>query len=457
MPSSRVLVQLSTATASVPQETFNDVIVFARASSSPPGDIDYNQKKTYRRPSDVAADVGDGSDAHVASQALDAMGVAEWSVIVVEATETTEVIGDSDTSSVSSGSVQNTPMAGHVTAQVSIDGTDLDTVTAVTDSPPDADATPESTEAFVNYDTGEVVTGETSSGTGTGIEVTYTHLDWTSAFAQLNPTELDLATLADVRADAKYVGDLDEVVQWGSGDYVHTTAASVNFADYATESEALTAAQDVAAYVQSGDFSVTAHKSDDDVAAFVAGLYATKKVWADPSYHATGFPGLNTQGWTNPANIVGDPETTGTIEGGKSDAGLEHAGAMNALDFADGSLVLSNDLTTLGHGSSYKYLDIRRTEGLVVTEARRALISLLKRERIPFNATGQQMIDNALGSALREYEYDLGPYSDLDVQVPAAETLDASDRANRIWGVIPVSYRVNGDVHRFSLDIRTTA
>ena len=502
MPYPRVSIDASSTTSYVPRETFNDIIVFARTQSEPTN-VAYNEQLIYRKASDVANDLGDGSDAHAAAQALDAMGTSQYRYIVVEQTSVSgEVIGDSDTATTSSGSVQNAPISGDEDVSVSLDGSALTTV-YTTDSPPDANETPATGEAYVNTDTGEVVTSDSTSGTGAGIEVDYAYNDWTSAFAALDAEELDLATMANVHADASYIGDMDAIVTWGASNYVHATFATENGANYADDQAFLDAAQPVAAYAPSADASMTAHKASDDVASYVVGGMATQYVWADPSMEEGGYPGLSADSIDK--TLIGDPETTGTFEGGQAQSdGTEHQGAMNVLENVAGTWVLSNDLTTVGNSSAYKYLDRRRTEGFVKRKATAALVSLALRQDIPFNKRGKVLIENALRNVLGRYSTSTysdrknrnrqrtvtertkdiqqsdsqslnatvrsplpksgsrrsgsayprrGPYQELQIDVPPADQIDQSLRDNRIWGIITVTYVLNGSVHRFELDI----
>jgi hypothetical protein len=483
--------------------------------TAPPGDASFNQPIRYDSAQDVLVDFGDGSDAHVSAQALDAMGAAYYTILAPEITSVTdEVLGDSDTTSVSSGTVSNTPISESADVTVSVDGTSM-TVIYVTESPPDSDTTPGTEEAHVNTDTGEVVTGTSSSGTGSGIQVSYTYTDWTPAFDQLNQDEVDVATLSNARLNKSGIGDADELTAWASGNGIHVPFVGANAADYSSDRDYRKDMHQIAGYVPSADVSFTAHKTSDDLAAYIAGLLVTQRVWEDPSMEGRGFSGLSVNGGFNTA-MIGDPETSDTFEGGMSTANSEHVGPMNVLENVQGTWVLSNDLTTLGASSEYRYLDVRRTESFVEEKATAALVSLSLDTQIPFNKRGRVMIHNELLNTLERYNtvgvYDpnsttestsgsdsdsdsgsgsgsdsdsdsetdsdittatdktslrskqllkpkaanrSGPYSNLQINVPPADEIDATRRDNRIWGVIDITYRINGSVHRFELDIQT--
>lgn len=446
MPADVVLLDLSTATGAVPQETYNDTIIFTQAMAADEPTIGFNTPEDYRDSSNVVDDFSENSNAAVASQQLESAGTESWKVVCLEETEQTEVVGDSASNSTSSGSVSNAPITGQFDVQVSLDGTSQN-VTAVTATPPDSDDSPSSGEAYVNYDTGEVVTGDSSSGTGAGIEVTYHSLSWSDTFANIQGTESDLAFLANRFITVEDIGDVDQLVTWGSGNYTFTVGAVDNGNNYESDDAYRTAAQEVSSYLTSSDLALWAHKSGDDVAAALTGWLATHRPWHDPTFAEIGVSSDGIR-----LAEVGDPESANTFEGGNEN----NSGPINVLVRRQGVLVSSNDLTTAGGGSNYRYLDVRRTEGFVASEAEDALIGLALQNAdkgIPFNNTGQTMIDNALVDRLSRYDYPRGPYTDLNIIVPKAENLTQDQRANRIWGDIEVEYRINGNVHRFRVRI----
>lgn len=450
MPSDVVLIDLSTATAAVPQETYNDVLIFAQATKQNEPDIGFNTPEEYRDSAQVANDFGENSDAHIASQQLESEGTKEWHVVCLEETEHTEVVAQSDKNSVNQGKVSNTPVTGNFEVEVTLDGKPQD-VTPVAVAPPGSNNSPSSGEAFFNYDTGQVVTGDKSSGKGTGIEVTYHTTSFSDAFGNIPSDKFDLAFLANRHLDVADIGDADELITWGAGNYTFIVGATQNGNNYSDDDAFRRAAQKVSSYLVSSDFAMWAHKSADDVAAAVTGWLAIHRPWSDPTFAQIGVQSDNIR-----LSEVGAPGETETFEGGNQNG----VGPMNVLVHRQGTLVSSNDLTTAGAGSNYRYLDVRRTEGFVIGEAEDALVGLALRKAdvgIPFNKEGQTMIDNTLTQTLSQYEYAQGPYTDLDIVVPPATTLTQEQRANRIWGDIEISFRLNGNVHRFKVRIAARA
>lgn len=453
MPQNPVIVNLSAARTAVAQETFDDVVVFgAGGGTAPPQG--YNIPRTYRNATDVATDAGDGSDVHVASQMLDGHGVEEWDVVVLDTTTTSETLSGSDTSAVNAGTVTNTPMAGNSTPTITIDGAAVGTVEATTESPPGADTAPASGEALYNPDTGEIRTGDSSSGTGAGIVVTYDHHSWTTALGNVDGSSMDLALIADVRATPANVGDLDTLIQWSSGNYTFVPVGGPNGAAYDTEADALAETQDVAAYLSSGYSAMWAHKSSSDVGADLAGMHATRRPWYDVT-NKTGLRGNYSQFYSE--TLIGAPEDAGTFEGGMDAAsGAEGAGPVNVIRQYAGSTVSSNDLTTAGASSMYQRIRAARIEGFTITKAREALTSLSIDNDVVFDHGGRLEIEDALVSNFQPFDYSAGPYADISIYVPMPEDISESNRQNRIWGPITIEYTPNTLAHRYELNINAT-
>lgn len=459
MPAQIVSLDLASETGAIPQETYSDALIIGRSTNATqepsPG---YNRVTRYTSTTEVEQDYGSDSDIYTAASQIAARGTRHWHAIMLEATtHTNEVIGDSDTTSTNTGFVDNTPMAGDVdTVDVSVDGTTM-TVNAVTDSPP---ATPSETDvANVNFDTGEVVTGTDSSGAGAGIEVTYDTLSWDAALPEIANSPADLLTLADIRADRSYVGGLDRLVTFAGENRMTVIAAYENGNRLTDDQAGVNLAHDIGGYIPSAEMFPISHKSDDDVAAEVTGQLATQEAWFNPYRDGDGY-NLSTDFYRE--SLIGSPSDGGTFEGGDAE---NNQGPSNVIISDEGTLVLSNSLTTAGPSSNYRYLDVKRTENAVAAEVSRALRAMrLRVDRIPFDGDGRLLIHDALMSALQQFKGD-GPIRDpvnedgeeLDmVIVPAWDDLSEDDRANRIWSGITIQYRLAGDVHTFSLTVNAS-
>lgn len=459
MPIPRVTTEFNSTASTPTTEQYNDVLVLGRATGANEPSAGFNDPSWYSDPANVATDYGDSSDVHVASQMLDSRGVGRWKVVVFEEAETTEVLGNSDVEATQSASATSAPWSGEYDVTVSVDGT-ANTVTAVTETPPSAAGEPDPDEAFVNYDDGAVYTGTATSGAGTGIEVTYRSVDWTTGFNTVDPYDTDILTLADVRAGRAHIGDVEQAAQWGSGHYVRMPLALENGASYPSQQDALAAGQDVLSYTQAGNVMGIFHMSTDDVAASEAGKWATKPVWDDPSSDGRGYPGVSMTQYYD-ASLIGDPETPGTIEGGRDTGGGagEGVGRGNAIHPATygSQLTLTNSQTTLGANSNYRYIDIYATEGLADHEVKRGLSGLLDGDHdVNFTETGRLQIQNKVDTVLAQYEGDDRAWSDLQISVPHVTELSEDLRGNRIWSPIGVQYRYNGSVHRFHVQFGTT-
>ncbi|WP_327054007.1 hypothetical protein [Halomicrococcus gelatinilyticus] len=446
MPVSVVDINLSASTGATAKPTYNDIALIGHATTEPA--VGFDNAKRYSNPTDVASDFGDGSDVHVASQALSQMGVESWVAATAdEKTVSGELLGG-DASSTSTGTISNVPLHDDLSVvSVYVDGKQK-TVVPKTSSPPDADGSPATDEAFVNFDTGEVVTGESTSGSGSGIEADYHYLDWTSLEAELEPLGLDLFVLADTHCERQHVGNLDELVTFAGSVDGAVVGAHANGATATDDAEALATAHDVAGAVPSGDLLMVAHKSSEDVAAYIAGQLGVNPAWFDPFWDGEGYP-FDTELYRR--SLVGDPGTSGTFEGGDTDG----SGPSNAIISVDGTLVLSNSLTTDGASSDYQYFDIGRTEAFVASEVEEALKSLrLDNDQIPFTKDGRSQILGAIRGRLQQYVgSNNAPLSDLEVSAPTIDQLSDADKANRVFSGITVEGTLASNVHEFGVEL----
>lgn len=479
MPNTVVDIDLRSETGAVPQATYSDLIVIA--SEPDVADPVYNDPQPYDSSAEVRTDYGPNSDAYVSSLAIEEMGARQWWVVMVDSNEYTETVaapGEQE------GSVSNAPIRGGLSRiTVTLDGT-AQTVIPTTETAPVA---PSSGEAKVNFDTGRVITGDPSAGTGTGISVTYESLTLNAAFTELSPRNFDLAIFADVRADKSYIGDMDSLIQWGSANHVSAVVAYANGAAFTTDAAAMDEYHDIGSYISSGNLLTVAHKSDDDVAGAIAGRLSTKRPWFDPFWDGAADFGFTT-GHFRPA-LVGSPAQPGTMEGGNASGN----GPTNVIKEVNGTLVLSNSVTTAGAASNYQYFDVRRTETFIEAEIESALEALrLRRDQIPFADIGRTLITDSLTSRLNQYvssggaggvvpdeenpndEFGADPNSpyarlpdpgptgteeggvplrNLEVFVPRIDDLSTDDRANRRWTGIQVVATLAGNVHTFNIEL----
>lgn len=489
MPTQVVDVDLQTETGAVSQRTYSDLVVVA--SNPTIADPTYNQPNVYDSASSVAADFGDGSDAHVASQQIESRGVRRWWVVMLESTDMSETVGDSDSSSTDEGAVDNAPMQGGTgNVTVTLDSTEQ-TLVPSTGTPP---SKPDAGNAAVNFDTGEVVTGESSTGSDSGIVVEYQSLSWDDAFTNMDTRDLDLVILGDTHADRSYIGELDELAEWSSGQNASMVAALENGGTYDTDEDAMAAAHETAGYLSSGDVMAVAHKSDDDVAAGIAGRLATKQAWFDPYMDGSANYSFSMDEYRRA--LIGDPSTPGSFEGGDN----EGSGPVNVLYTEQGHQILSNSLSTAGSDSDYQFFDVARTEAFIRSEIKDALRGLkLSAETIPFAPVGRTMIESSLRNRLNQYVSASGralsteeveqleqqldsdedsdatsvedllgearvpsdgsanvPLSELSINVPRYDDLSPSARADRRWSGITIQARLAGNAHTFGVTVQVT-
>ena len=475
MPNTVVNIDLRAETGAVPQPTYSDLVIVGRDPEIV--DPTYNSPALYSSAADVATDFGTGSDAHTSAVQIDEMGAREYWVVMLETTTHNETVEGSDTGAVQSGTLSNVPLRGSVdTVTVTLDGAAQDVIPTTETSP----SAPDAGEAKLNFDTGEIITGEPSSGAATGIVVDYETLSWTDAFSEMTPRGLDLAILADTRADESYIGELSELTSWASTNDASVIAAYENGANYTDDVAAMDAYHAMGAYVSSGNLLTFGHKSAEDTAAGIAGRMATKRPWFDPFWD--GSADFNFDNGAFRPSLVGSPSQPGTFEGGDVDGN----GPTNILKTVQGIQILSNSLTTAGSGSAYQYFDVRRTEHFIETEIQSALESLrLRQDQIPFADIGRTLIEDAIRTRLSQYVSSGGftaeelaaiqaedenepnqttlptgptgteaagtPLSALQVYVPGLDELSQDDISNRRWSNVQVTATLAGNVHEFNV------
>lgn len=479
MPNNVVDINLETATSGIPRDTFADVILIGDEPDV--ADPTYNTPQAYNDSNDVANAFGDNADVTKASEAVEAKGAEAWWVMMVDyTTHSNELIDGSDTSSVSSGTLDNAPVRGDLsTVTVMLDGTEQ-TVKATTESPPQNAA---SGEAVINFDTGELLTGDSTSGAGSGIEVTYDTLSWGEAKTQMEEVDLDIGVLADERVKKEHIGDLDELVTFAEAHDIGVPVAYESFTEYPSQEDAMNAYHAIGGYVPSRTVLPIGHGATDnaDVAAEQAGALAVRAPWFDPMWDAQADYSFPAEYFREA--LVGEPGDPNTLEGGDS----SEQGPVNVIQPVAGVQVLSNSVTTAGAASAYQYFDVFRTEAFIAEEVENALTQLqLSSSKIPFAPNGRTMIVDALRSRLRSYvttgqlqtitttdvsqnnnnndnEEDRevrtqtnvsesgAPLSDLRIRVPRVSNLPDSDVQNRVWSGIRIEGTLASNAHTFSV------
>ncbi|RKS83317.1 hypothetical protein BDK61_2660 [Haloarcula quadrata] len=424
---SPVEIDVSAETAALPQETFTDVAVIGTAANAPP-DAAFGEVNRYGSAAEVANDYGDGSDVHVASQAVAENGADFWYVLVLEQTEVVdENVDDGNT-------VANTPIHGKV--GVSADARD---VVYTADDPV---AAPAEGEVAVNTATGEISTGD-----GTAATLTYSHVDW-SGLVELEYHGVNRAHLADTRAGREDIGDYDEFVAWAASARVGVPLPIEDPRQYESDEEAMAVAHDVAGYVPGGHVLGITAKASGDVGAHQLGKMAVNDPWRDFHMDGEGYPfaidGIR-------GSLIGNPGVNDTFVGGDADGN----GPTNVVVSIEGTNTLWRSVSTAGASSDYQFFDVKMTEDFAISVIQNALISRqLNRDQIPFTEDGQSMIEDAIIGGLNQY---VGgpddPFAEADITVPAPEDVPEDDRANRQWTGIQLDYRLTGSAQTFGVQM----
>jgi len=427
MTVSPVEIDVSAQTGALPQETFTDAAVVGTSDTAPP-DAAFGEVNRYQSASEVANDYGDGSDVHVASQALAEMGTEYWYVQVLEETEVVdEEVNDGDTAA-------NTPIHGDAGVTASTRDVVYSTEEPV--------AQPANGEVAVNTATGEVSTGD-----GTSATLTYSYVDW-STLEELEYNGVNRAHLADTQAGREHIGDYDAFVSWASAAQVGVPLPIKNPSTFESDEEAMAVAHEVAGYVPGGHVLGVAAKAGVDVGAYKLGQLAVNDPWFDPYFDNDGYPYAID---SLPGRLIGDPGTKETFVGGDADGN----GPVNVVVSVGGTNVLWRSVSTAGASSDYQYFDVQMTEYFATSVIDNTLTSLqLDRDRIPFTGDGQSMIEGAIVDALAEYTGGPDdPFADTTIHVPEPEDLPEDDRANRNWTGIQLDYQLTGSAHTFSVEM----
>ena len=437
MPLDILDLDVSVDTGAIPQPTFNDVLTIGVSETEPPNAA-FGESNRYQDSSQVAEDYGEGSDVHVASEAIQEMGAENWRVMVAqEQTVSAETVNDGET-------LANTPVYGDTPVSSAGD----ETIEFTTGLP--SDENPEAGVVLINPATGEVAIGDSTS-----VDLDYSYVEW--PFAQI-PNDVDVIGFADTGITRQHYGDLSELDTYATGAGQAVVAAYEDGREYADEDEALAMMQDVGSAVPSNSLLTIAHKSSADVGSYVLGLEAVQQPWLSKMWDDAPQIPVNTDYYSGA--IIGDPATPGTLEGGISASAAsndqeEGMGATNVLISVAGVQVVSNWQTTAGPGSPYQYFDIYRTEQFARSEIQRAIRTLkLNNDQIPFAPVGRTIIESGLSEVFDNVTGGVeDPFASVDVRVPQWDELTEEQRANRRWEGIDIDARLTGDVHQFGITL----
>jgi hypothetical protein len=433
MPVEVVDLDLTAETGAIPQPTFTDVGLVTTTDTAPSG-AEYNELNRYSDPATVADEHGEGSDAHVASQAVAQMGASYWYVLALEAVENTEELAADATTELSESPILGTP-------EPTTGGSE---VIGFTSSLADADAVGDNEDIVINTSSGEAY-----NDSDTSVQLTYYAADYTK-LSNLGEN-VNRVGVANRKFGVENIGTLDALATYAGGNNIGVVAAGIDGRTVADDETALAEYHETFSFAPSGDMLAVAHKSSDAVESYILGQLATNDPWFDPFYDGDGYPFANEL--YDPV-LVGDPATAGTFEGGDSEA---ENGNVNVVINKAGTQVLSNSVTTAGSASNYQFFDVGRTQDFLAAEVRRALTSLrLREDQIPFTKAGRAQIQNVISNTINQYVGGGGPLASFSVTIPPVAQLTDSQKANREWAGIDIEVTLAGNVHQFSVTLNLT-
>ncbi|ADJ14474.1 hypothetical protein [Halalkalicoccus jeotgali] len=440
--------------AASPRDTLQEVALIGSAPTAEEPTAGFNSLSHYTDASAVADDFGEDSDVHTAAMEVFGEGTEMLRAMVLEASEHTETFGAAEATD--TAQVENTPITGLEDVTVTIDDTDAEVVDVIS-APPDITEAEERREesvdapplAALNRDTGELTTDTETSGTGTGIEITYSTLPWRDAFDELESVTVDIIDLANHRYGYHSIGDMDELGPWMDAEEVMRVQPYVNGQTFDRPEEGLALAHEVGGYAPSKWVLPMANESPTDgLGGRIAGLYSTNDVDYNIIYKSIAASVPNNTRYTR---LIGDVGLSGTFEGGD-----EGSGPSNVLE-DDGGVYATNSLTTAGIEDDYRYLDRTRRVAYAKNRAKLALQDLLRSDDRSFDQYTKTDIEQAIEE---EFADAIGGrnamFTSVGHNVPEPEDTAREERANRIWENIELLINLNEPVHRMSGTIRAT-
>lgn len=440
MPVDIVDVNVTTSLAGFPEPSFGAVVVLGTQGT---GTV--NDPTEYQGAGGVDDDHGTSNDFANAVDEVKARGAETvYGMLLDKTVVADEVIGNSDSTSTSSGTLSGSGIVlptEKETINVSVDGSSK-TVIFTTQDPTTLSLATD--EAAVNTKTKDVATGESSSGTGAGIEVDYGHVDMTAGFGALDAIDYEIVLMSETKADEGWLGVLDAIETEVGKDETRAVFATEKAASV-TDAQAISTALPASARLAGW-----AHKSDDDVAAVAAGTMAVVKPWVTLLYKPfTGLAQQNEYG----GDQIGDPDTASTFEGGDSN----DAGPLNVVARIGGALVSSNGLTLEGSGGTFGgWIDTVRTRDLMVRNIENRLTQLrLNKDKIAFDEGGFGSIRNAIEQELVNLVRK-GALSSFSLFIPPADSVSDSNKSSRKLPGIRIEATLAGDVHDFTVELNLT-
>jgi len=365
---------------------------------------------------DIATRFGSTTDLYYAAERIFDQGVASVYCVRVGSTNV-----PSEAVIVGAGVLANFPVYGKSTITLA-----AYTVQFTTGTPSD----PGAGKIEINTKTGAIWVG-----TGAGGNIAYDYLDWTGLFAVTKDYSFDIMVAAMYFTEEQEYGDVDTLLD-------DCDSENRVMPIMAVKSAAAAGIVTLAADFSSKNAVFIAHGCDEDAAAAVAGRMSIVKPWEKMMWKK--IPGLTMDAYYDDSDVA-------TLE----------AGNVNAIILRNNEYdVMSDGLTT--EGSTYKYIDITRTQYYLETQIITGLGDLIERVDIPYTPNGLDMVKSnietacetavGVGAVRAPFVNDDGDYSSpYIVQMPDWDTISSADKTARLLQNIYVTVYLAGQIQAISL------
>ena len=397
----------------------------------------YNKYLYFERLSDVADQFGSSTDIYKAATNFFAQQTRELWIIRAKIIDVAnEAAADIDDVTMT---LAHYPPCGEVTPTVTGDGS---SATVVWNPQADYAHLPSSGsgEAWINPITGFVgIDSDMISGTGAGLKVSYSYIDWDSIIKVLSNEDNQIVAIADTPLSNEHLGDLDKLIGFCDDQeriMAIQTKATDTPAQIVTTSGYLTPSPNVTIFATK--------QNEDDIAAAVAGKISTLQPWMNLMWKRV--YGLSTTEFHTRSEVEQDLEPN----------------KINAIIKKIDTTVLSDGLTT--QGGDYKYIDITRTKYYLVNMIKDRLTTLLMNERLPYEQKSLGVIKSVIESACEQAVRDgalrspwVDQYGEVQqgyiVEMPVFDNIPTSDRANRVLRNVYVTAYLAGHIQKLMLNL----
>lgn len=421
MPVKPVIVDTSIVAVGDKPTAYQNIGIIGQDAGGTASDNEVQEITTL---ADVATLFGATSDIYYAAQQCFNLGVK--TVWCIRATATEEVA-----ESVTEGTEQTLAQPVTVTGRVTPVAGTASFLGFKYDDPL---TVPGTDEFVVNSKTGKVFFEGAVTDT-----ITYTWVDWQTAFDALTDYTIRLVILADSPANEDYYGDLDDLLTMGCDVYGWVTAIMSEGTGTQAEIQ-----DDLTKYSSKNAIGVAHKDASIDVAAIVVAKISQIEPW-------------DKMMWKQIPNVTMSSYWTST------EVDTFEAAKCNAI-IKKGDYDLLSDGLTLA-GGTYKFIDITRTQYYVEDNIIAALESLIQNTAVPYTPAGLNIVKSTIANICQEAVAVgalISPYLDSStqkmkngytVEMPVFSSIAAADKTNRQLNGVYVTVWLAGHIQAITINL----